>query len=365
MDISSQRELKSIGAEFSITQVTAELTRALSGSGPAVGFGNLKSSRVPEKVAVVIGTSGSTGLPKEVGLSETALRASAKGSNEFLGANSGDIWSLLLPLTHIAGVNVLVRSLELGSLPIDLRNLREYPPADFTAIVPTQLFRALNGDTLLLDHLQNCRAVLVGGAALADGTRSQAVDLGVRVVSTYGMTETSGGCVYDGRPLNSVIVGTTPDGAIKIKGPILATTYLNDPHAWEQTLRDGWFITQDHGIFKSGKLIVQGRIDDVIVSGGEKISLTMIETAISSHYLENEFAAFTIPDPEWGNALYLAIAGNAEISVDEVSSYLAQTLGKVAKPKGFLTLAELPFTSLGKIDRIALARLAIRERKIP
>jgi O-succinylbenzoic acid--CoA ligase len=364
MDTSSQRELLSVGAECSITQVMADLAKALSGTGPALGFGDLKSTQVPEPVAVVIGTSGSTGAPKEVGLAASALLGSARASNKYLEANFGQIWSLLLPLTHVAGVNVLVRSLELGTLPIDLRNTRQYSNADFTAIVPTQLFRALNGDVLLREHLKNCQAVLIGGAALPPDIRKRASDIGITIVSTYGMTETSGGCVYDGIPLDSVEVGTTAEGAIKIKGPTLALTYVDDPRSWDQALMDGWFVTHDFGTVNSGKLIVQGRIDDVIISGGEKVSLTAIETALASRYSDNEFAAFAVPDAEWGMALYVAIAGNPSISTDEVSAHLAHSLGNVAKPRGFLTLAALPVIGIGKVDRKALTQLAIHERQI-
>lgn len=364
MDKSSQRELLPIGPACSITQVMADLAKALAGNGPALGFGDLQSTHTPQGVAVVIGTSGSTGAPKEVGLSAAALLASARASNKYLGAHFGQIWSLLLPLTHIAGVNVLVRSLELGTIPIDLRNAGEYPKADFTAIVPTQLFRALNGDHLLLEHLKNCTAVLVGGATLPNEIRAQANDLGITIVSTYGMTETSGGCVYNGMPLESVEVGTSAEGVIEIRGPILASAYLNDPSGWEHALRDGWFVTNDLGSFDSGKLNIDGRVDDVVISGGEKISLNAIELALNSHYANNEFAAFAIADPEWGSALYVAIAGNLSLSTDEVSAYLAQSLGNVAKPKGFLTLAALPLIGVGKIDRKALVQLIIHERQI-
>ena len=342
----------------------ADLAKALAGDGPALGFGDLQSTHVPKRVAVVIGTSGSTGAPKEVGLSTTALLASARASNQYLGADFGQTWSLLLSLTHIAGVNVLVRSLELGTMPIDLRNTDEYPKADFTAIVPTQLFRALNGDALLLEHLKNCRAVLIGGAALPDGIGKQANDLGITIVSTYGMTETSGGCIYDGIPLDCVDVEITTEGRIKIRGPILASAYLNDPTGWERALVDGWFVTNDLGVFDSGKLKIQGRVDDVIVSGGEKISLNAVELALNSHYANSEFAAFAIADPEWGSALYVAIAGTPMISTDEITLYLAQSLGNVAKPKGFLALPTLPLIGVGKVDRKALAQLAIHERQI-
>lgn len=364
MEKSLQRELLPVGEADSISEVMADLAKALAGTGPALGFGDLKSTHVPQRVAVVVNSSGSTAAPKEVGLSATALLASARAAHRYLGADFGHFWSLLLPLTHIAGVNVLVRSLELGTTPIDLRDAGQYPKADFTAIVPTQLFRALNGEALLLDHLKNCNAVLVGGAALSDATRKQASNLGITVVPTYGMTETSGGCVYDGMPLDCVDVKVTMEGRIKIRGPILASTYLNDPLGWDRVLDDGWFVTNDLGTFDSGKLKIHGRVDDVIISGGEKISLNAVEVALNSHYANNEFAAFAIDDPEWGSALYVAIAGDTSISTDEVSSYLAQSLGNVAKPKGFLVLPVLPLIGVGKVDRRALAQLAIHERQM-
>ena len=339
----------------------ADLAAALVGNGPALGFGSISLSHVPHPVAVVIATSGSSGLAKEVGLSARALLASAKASNEFLGAKFGQVWSLFLPLHHVAGINVLMRSLELGTTPIDLRNAQHYPKADFTAIVPTQLFRALNGDTQLLDHLKGCRAVLVGGAALSETVLSSAKDSGITVVTTYGMTETCGGCVYDGIPLASVQVETA-NNIIKIKGPIIAYSYLNDENAWQKSFVDGWFITNDLGDFKDGALKVFGRADDIIISGGEKVSLSAVESALQAKYTQNEFAAFSIPDLEWGNALHVAIAGDFPVSTREISSYLENALGAVAKPKSFLILSELPMIGVGKVDQKALA-LAVLERK--
>lgn len=338
----------------------AELAKALTGTGPALhfgtGLGELIQTSVPNAVAVVIATSGTTRGPKEVGLSANALLASAKASNKYLGARFGQVWSLLLPLNHVAGVNVLVRSLELGTSPIDLREGIEYSKADFTAIVPTQLFRALNGDAQLLKHLQNCQAVLVGGAPLSDATAKAAADLGIKMVQTYGMSETCGGCVYDGVPLSGVEV-RTDNGVIMIKGSTLATTYLNDEQDWRDAFVDGWFVTNDFGSLEDGKLTVLGRADDVIISGGEKISLGAIEMALNEKFESNEFAAFAIPDAEWGSAVHVAIAGNHAVSTSEVSSYLADTFGEVAKPKGFHILSALPIIGVGKVDRRALARI--------
>lgn len=360
MENSSHRELLCL-AERPIPEVMVDLSAALVGTGPALCFAPMSQSHVPIPVAIVVATSGSTGGSKEVGITANALLASAKASNEFLGAKFGQVWSLLLPLTHVAGINVLVRSLELGTTPIDLRNAAEYPKADFTAIVPTQLFRALNGDVQLLNHLKSCRAVLVGGAALSDSIRQSAADAGISIVTTYGMTETCGGCVYNGTPISGVEVDVSR-GTIKIKGPMIAHSYLNDEQAWRDSYVDGWFLTNDLGSIVDGKLVVEGRVDDVIISGGENISISAIEGALHQAFTENEFAAFSIPDAEWGSALHIAIAGDHLISTHEISSYLEKTLGVVAKPKGFLILSALPMIGVGKVDQKALAQ-AVLERK--
>jgi O-succinylbenzoic acid--CoA ligase len=360
MENSSQRALICL-AENPIQEVMDHLASALVGTGPALCFTPTNRAHVPNSITVVVTTSGSSGGSKEVGISARALISSARATNEFLGAKIGEIWSLFLPLTHVAGINILTRSLELGTTPIDLRNATHYPRTNFTAVVPTQLFRALHGDDLLLAHLQHCRAVLVGGAALSESVLHLAKESGISVVTTYGMTETCGGCVYDGTPISGVEVDTR-DGQIRIKSPTIASTYLNDEDAWNQAMVDGWFVTNDLGTLVDGKLTVAGRADDVIISGGEKISLSAVERALQEKFTENEFAAFSIPDAEWGSALHIAIAGDHSISTQDIALYLEECLGVVAKPKGFLILSTLPLIGVGKVDQKALAQ-ALLERK--
>jgi len=361
MENSSQRTLLTL-AQGPIPEVMVHLAAAMVGTGPAICFEEMSQGQVPSPVALVVATSGSSGGSKEVEITAKALLASAKASNEFLEAKFGQVWSLLLPLTHVAGINVLVRSLELGTTPIDLRNTDEFLKADFTAIVPTQLFRALNGDMKLLAHLKNCQAVLVGGAALPEAIAQSAKDAGINVITTYGMTETCGGCVYDGIPCSGVEI-KTDDGVIKLKGPMIAYSYLNDERAWKNSFEDGWFVTSDVGEFIDGKLTVIGRRDDIIISGGEKVSLSAVENALNRKFPENEFAAFSVPDAEWGNALHVAISGVHAVSTREISSHLEENLGVVAKPKGFLILSELPMIGVGKVDHKALAQAAL-ERKV-
>ena len=358
MEQNAQRELRSANPEWTVSESMARIAKALVSDGPALIFGHSSLTEVPSRISVVVSTTGSSGTSKEVGLSASALLSSARASNKALGAEFGNSWSLLLPLTHIAGINVLVRALELGTEPIDLRNHQgEYPRADFTAIVPTQLFKALNGDQQLLAHLVDAKAVLVGGAALTTDLHLQAEKAGINIVVTYGMTETSGGCVYNGLPLEGIEISITPEKRIAIKGPVLAHTYLGAEALWDTQYKDGWFHSSDIGRIENEKLIVEGRSDDVIISGGENISLSAIESSLHAHFPHKNFAAFSVKDSKWGDALHVAIAGDGFPSEEEIAQYLGEQFGDFSKPKGFLHLPELPLIGIGKVDRKKLTEL--------
>jgi O-succinylbenzoic acid--CoA ligase len=337
----------------------ARLAKALVSDGPAISLGTVSVEKAPQRVALIVNTSGSTGQAKEVGLSASALLESAKSANKFVGAKSGQIWSLLLPLTHIAGINVLVRSMELGTVPIDAREVSgKYPFADFTAVVPTQLFRALNGDNDLLEHLISAQAVLVGGAALSVDLRNAAREAGINVIETYGMTETCGGCIYNGIPLDGTEFEIDELGIISIASKSLATTYLNVPEAWSERIRNGYFVTTDIGHLEDGKLVVTGRSDDVIVTGGENVSLAEVESVVKDTFSGIDCAAFALADSQWGQSLQLAIAGDVKPEQSAINEYLTSKISRAAKVKNFIYMAELPRTSLGKVDRARLAEIA-------
>ncbi len=280
---------------------------------------------------ISISTSGSTGAPKEILLPAKSMLFSAESSNNYLGANKGDIWSLLLSPEHTAGLNVLIRSILLGSKPVT-----QNESADFTAIVPTQLFRALNGDSDLLEHLQGCKAVLVGGAHADAELLASAKSEGINCVTTYGMTETSGGCIYNGEPLPGVEIriGET----IQIKGPMLAKV----------PLEDGYFVTSDLGKIENGKLVVLGRADDVINSGGKKVSLSKVEMALGE-----SFAAFGSKNSEWGSSLN--IATTSSMTDEEIQLILSVKFG--VKALNIFRVEAIPRTALEKIDRQALGKL--------
>ena len=344
---SSRRELLATEQGWSIPQVMAALAGAIEGTGPALGFGTIASSEVPEEIALVVGTSGSTGVAKEVALTKFALLHSATMSNKYLGAEIGDSWALSLPLTHIAAVNVLLRSHLLKSQPLDART--SHQPADFTAIVPTQLFRAINGDNELLETLIGMKSILVGGAALSDDLYQRASDRGVKIVRTYGMSETSGGCIYEGAALPGVTFTLEGNGEISIGGQTLASGYLRAGQLDSTNFKDGIFHTRDFGKLENGKLQVLGRVDDIITTGGENLSLDLVESVLKDFLKSEECAAFTVADPEWGAAL--CIATITEVNKEVISNLLEESIGVHAKPKHFTVIDRIPRTSIGKVDR--------------
>jgi O-succinylbenzoic acid--CoA ligase len=348
MDTSSHREVRTLGSTHTLAEYVSALEKALTVDGPALGCGPVHSKSVRSDISLLVATSGSTGNSKEIALSSAALLASAYASNKFLNATKGDIWSLLLPLTHIAGINVLIRALQLETSPIDLRNhVGQYPQADFTAIVPTQLFNALNENPDLLKHLKGAKAVLVGGASLSHELRAQGVAAGINIITTYGMSETSGGCIYDGIALEGVEFEITGEGRIKISGPVLA----------DVEKENGWFITQDLGKIFNGKLHVIGRSDDVIISGGENISLSAIEAELNKKFPQLQAAAFATADSKWGQVLHVAVQSQDENVKLQVSSALVDAIGKHAKPKSVILLDKIPQIGVGKVDRLSLAKL--------
>jgi O-succinylbenzoic acid--CoA ligase len=338
-----KRKVQVIDSSWSTPQLLDALLAALKGDGPALATAPIDTDEVDPKVALIVTTSGSTGNPKSVLLSAHSLLANARATHKYIGASAGQRWSLLLPTSHIAGLNILIRSIELGTQPVTVES-----GADFSAIVPTQLHRALTSDSQLLAHLKKCQSVLVGGGPLDAELRQRAIDAGINVITTYGMTETSGGVVYDGNSLEGVSV-EIQDGRIALQGPQVALGYL------DSTLptNNGWFITNDLGEIKDGMLIVHGRADDQIISGGEKISLSAIETYLQSEFKNPDIIAFAHRDREWGEKL--CIATTTDIALESLQVKLKERFGAHASPKELFKVASIPYLAIGKPDRKKLA----------
>ncbi len=336
-----------------------ELRAALGGGEPLVD-GPLDGW---EKRAVLgVPTSGSTGEPKTVLLDADALTTSAHATHERLGGPG--TWLLALPTNHIAGMQVLVRSIVAGTTPGELdlskgframgfaqaaRPVLAQPGRHYTALVPTQLSRLVVGEGPGLEALRQFDGVLIGGAATPPKLLQQARALGVQVVTTYGMSETAGGCVYDGEPLRDVRLRT--DDVIEISGPVLALGYRGEPEPFGE-----WFRTGDLGRLRDGRLEVLGRADDMIVTGGEKVPPVLVERALSTVEGVLEACVVGVPDDEWGQVVAAAVvARGSEPSLDELKAVVADAVGRAATPKLVRFVSELPLRGPGKVDRAAVA----------
>jgi O-succinylbenzoic acid--CoA ligase len=326
--------------------------------------------RVPHATALVVPTSGSTGEPRLALLSAPALAASADATHTALGGPGR--WLLALPTTHIAGLQVLVRSLRSGLDPVVVDAANGFTAAAFvravssldmaeselphyTALVPTQLQRLLD-DGAGVEALWELDAVLVGGAAMPAALLDRARDAGVTVIRTYGMTETCGGCVYDGVPLPDVDVAITTDGRVRIAGPVLFDGYLD---ASEPSVVDGWFITSDIGRLVDGVLQVDGRADNVIVTGGVNVPAEAVERAMLTSAEIEAAIVVGVPDDEWGDRVVAMVTAAQAIELDDVREGLHGVLPAPWIPREVVTLEALPMLTSGKPDRAAVRRLAI------
>ncbi|GAB3801780.1 o-succinylbenzoate--CoA ligase [Humibacter antri] len=348
---------------------------------------------VPRNVSLVVETSGSTGAPKRVALSADALLASAAASAGAIGGQEPGVarWVLALPAHYIAGANVLVRSIVAGTEPIILRPGHFDPVAfcaaadeldsdqRFVSLVPVQLARLLEaatsaaagGDHGMFATLRRFDALLIGGQALQPGLRDRALDAGLRIVRTYGSSETGGGCVYDGVPIGTVRAREA-DGQIELSGPVLAEGYLDDTGAIDRGRTDAafrtangirWYRTGDLGtVDASGCLAVTGRADNVIISGGEKVSLDAVELLVRRRPGLEEAVVVAATSAEWGEVPVVAVAGHPQTEVGELRAFVQSELGHAAAPAHVVPLDRMPLLASGKPDRVAIARLVASKR---
>jgi len=316
----------------------------------------LNESKAPP---LVVRTSGSTGAAKDVVLSREAMLSSAHAALDRLGG--GGHWLLALPAHYVAGLQVLLRSLVAGTEPVVLD---EHPDFDravdalagadrrYVSLVPTQLRRLLDGRA---EALGTFDAVLLGGAAAPPAMLERAANAGVRVVTTYGMSETCGGCVYDGRPLDGVDVTADTEGRIHLRGPVLFDGYDGRPDLTAQTLVDGALRTQDVGGFDAdGRLVVTGRVDDVVVSGGVNVGLATVERRVREHHLVRDAAVVGVDDPEWGSRVSAFAVADPALTLDALRDFVGAELPRSWAPRDLTVLRELPLLDSGKVDRQAL-----------
>lgn len=287
--------------------------------------------------ALVIATSGSTGAPKGVVHTHASLAAHARMTGERLGLSSTDHWWLCLPPAHIGGFGVLYRALHFGAqlsfaAHVDEGSLQAAlaARATHTAVVPTHLVR---------HDFARWQAVLVGGA------RSGV--LPSNAISTYGLTETGGGVVYDGVALNGVAMQLIA-GRILLQSPSMARTYRHTA----LPLQDGWLDTGDVGVMVDGRLRVQGRADDLIITGGNKVWPHVVEQRLREHPLVRDVAVRGRPDPEWGSivcAYVTPVSRTNAPTLEALRHHVKETLAAYYAPRALMVIDSIPRTALGKV----------------
>ena len=389
-----------------------------------------------EPVALVVGTSGSTGTPKRTALTAGALAASAAATENFFeaNANAASQWLLALPAHYIAGAQVLARSVLAGTSPVIARSVTEpvhFSPEvflqaveqmssarRFISLVPTQLHKLLESADAdprlgaeIHEALGSFTGILLGGAPASADLLAAATALGLNTVTTYGSAETAGGCVYSGSVLPGVRVELVPEegmptvpniegkpaqvGRIWISGAHLASGYIGDTVRTAEhffTAADGtrWYRTDDYGLLSpvavpdssencsEQRLQVLGRSDDVLISGGVKISARAVATVLEEHPAVREACVVGLPDARWGTAIAAAVtlvssalapsaAGNgmSPALTEELCTLLrarcAEKLGAPAAPKQLSILPDFPLTSTGKPDRAEIYSILDRD----
>ncbi len=353
------------------------------------------SGPVPPGTALVVPTSGSTGTPRAVILSRAALAASTAASLAALGCRPGERWVLALPVRHVAGLQVLARARALGSAPHVLDDPGDphgiaaaSAHAQHIALVPTQLVRCLEAGV----DLSGYASVLVGGGPLAPERAAAARAAGVTLVQSYGMTETCGGCVYDGRPLAGVEIaiehdratsgdtthdgaghattrGTTRDttvGRIRLRGPMLATGYLAASAVdAARFTSDGWFVTDDLGRLRTAAdgtplLEVVGRGDDVIITGGVKVVPGTVEDALRHLPSVRDVVVLGVADPEWGERVRAVVVPTDPAqppTLELLRAAADEHLPAAHAPRELVLVEHLARDGLGKLSAAERDRL--------
>ena len=412
-------------------QLLGEFTAGAGAESAEAESTGSKGVEVTEPIALVVGTSGSTGIPKRTALTARALAASAAATENFFGSNSdaASQWLLALPAHYIAGAQVLARSILAGTAPVIARSVTEpvhFSPEvflqavermssarRFISLVPTQLHKLLESADAdpalgaeLHEALGSFTGILLGGAPASADLLAAAAALGLNTVTTYGSAETAGGCVYSGSVLPGVRVELVPEegmptvpniegkpaqvGRIWISGAHLASGYIGDTVRTAEhffTSADGtrWYRTDDYGLLSpvaapdsnencsEQRLQVLGRSDDVLISGGVKISARAVATVLEEHPAVREACVVGLPDARWGTAIAAAVTLVPSAISDSASTVLneelcallrarcTEKLGAPAAPKQLSILPDFPLTSTGKPDRAEIYSILDRD----
>lgn len=322
------------------------------------GARRVRGEPVGPDTVLVVASSGTADTPALAEFERSAIEAAVDASTDALGASSADRWLCCLPLGHVGGLLVLLRSLLLGA-PVSVHErfdpvaVLSEPDVAFVSVVPTMLERLVETG----EDLSAFRSILVGGAHLDAAVRSRAERAGAHLIETYGMTESCGGVVYEGVPLRGTDVRIGAEAEIQLRGPTLMRGYRRD--ASMPFTDDGWLRTHDAGELEAGRLRVLGRLDDLVITGAEKVWPRRVEAALTGHPRVREVAAGGRPDAEWGERVVVWVVPNDPgdpPTLDELRAFAAETLPRYAAPRELIVVSRLPRTGSGKVRRADLPR---------
>jgi len=348
--------------ELAATLAAARPTHLLDGEGRSRRAGGEPAEA---GVAAVVATSGTGGAPKAVELGADAVRWSALATSAALAAGPGDRWLCCVPVHGVAGLAVLARAWHTG-LPVEVHE--RFDPAAVRAaagratlvsLVPAMLRRLLAAG----DEAARFRRVLLGGGPVPADLTAEATGRDVGLVRTYGLTETFGGMVHDGHPLDGAEVrigglwttGADPEGEVLVRGPMLFRRYRGDPGRTAAVLRDGWLRTGDLGrVGPDGRLAVLGRRDDLVISGGVNVHPDEVEAVLASHPGVAEAAVAGRPDPEWGQRVAAFVVPRNPASpptLAELRAFTRRRLAPAKAPRELVLVPALPRGPSGKLLR--------------
>ena len=315
---------------------------------------SLRSVLDPAAPHSIIHTSGTTARPKPVVLTHGNVHASAMASAEHLGVRDDDAWLGVLPLFHVGGLQVLIRSAIYGTAavlhdgfdPDRVRDALESGEVTLASFVATMVRRLREAGW---ESAPRLRAALVGGGPVPRDLLDWAAERGLPLMPTYGMTETASQVVTGSppRPLPGVELRTSPDGELLVRGPMVSAGALSD---------DGWLHTGDRGrIDDDGAVHVDGRIGDTIVTGGENVAAAEVEEALLSHPAVRDAGVAGRPDDEWGNVVVAYVVADDGLTDEDLIAHARERLAGYKLPKAIHRRDELPRNAAGKLVRTSLA----------
>jgi O-succinylbenzoic acid--CoA ligase len=312
----------------------------------AEGDTRVDGQPVEQGDAIVVATSGTSGVPKAAVLTMSAVEASARATSERLNVTLRDTWLACLPPSHIGGLSVITRSLIMGTSLIPVPS---FSPDSFeqTAKDGATLVSLVSTALQRIDP-ELFRAIVLGGSR-------QAAQLPSNCITTYGMTETGSGVVYNGKPLRSVEIEIR-NSIVYVRAPMLLRAYRDGSVPLDS---DGWFCTNDIGsLSDDGVLTIEGRQGDLIITGGENVWPEVVEDSLRDFQSITDLCVAGVPDPEWGHAVHVWVVTENDdlISLDALRGHVKQTLPAHCAPRHIHFVTEIPRTALGKPQRSVLVQ---------